>query len=79
MMDMTRLPKKVLHWDYKVGARCWLQDVLKLCQESNIPAPTGLKYVYDIEPIFERILRQYRQEWKDASEKMTKLDTYREV
>ena len=56
-----------------------MKDVLSICEESNIPAATELMFMYDIEPIFKRFLRQCRQEWKDASEGMTKLDTYTEV
>ncbi len=76
-MDRQKLPRIVLEWDYKSGAKGWLGDLLQLCNESNIPAPTELKYVYDLEPIQERFLRQCREEWKDAAEKMPKLDTYK--
>ena len=76
-MERTKLPRMVLEWDYKVGAKGWLGDVLSLCHESNIPPPTELKYVYDLEPIQSRFLRQCREEWKDAAEKMPKLDTYK--
>ena len=57
----------------------WLGDLLKVCTESKIPAPTELKYIYDLEPIQERFLRQCREEWKATTEKMPKLDTYREM
>ncbi len=50
-----------------------------VCNESYIPPPTELKFVYDIKPIQSRMLRQCREEWKNATEDMTKLDTYREV
>ena len=54
-------------------------DMLKLCTQSEIPAPTELKYVYDLEPIQAKFLRQCRTEWKDAAERMPKLDTYKVV
>ena len=78
-MDRSRLPRKVLEWDYRVGAKGWLKDILEVCKESGIPAPTELKFVYDIEPIHSKLLRQCREEWKNATEDMTKLDTYRVV
>ena len=76
-MDRSKLPRQVLVYDYKVGGKGWLGDVLSLCSESNIPAPTELKFIYDLEPIQERFLRQCREEWRSATEKMPKLDTYR--
>ncbi len=79
MMDQQRLPRKILTWDYKVGAKGWLRDILNLCNESGIPPPSELKYVYDLDPIQSKFLRKCREEWKDATEGMSKLDTYREV
>ncbi len=78
-MDRSKLPRLVLEWDYKAGAKGWLGDMLKVCTESNIPPPTELRYVYDLEPIQSRFLRQCREEWKGATEKMPKLDTYHMV
>ena len=52
-MDRSKLPRLMLEWDYRVGAKGWLGDLLMVCTESNIPAPTELKYVYDLEPIQE--------------------------
>ncbi len=43
------------------------------------PPPTELKFVYDLDPIQSKFLRKCREEWKDAAEGMSKLDTYREV
>ena len=78
-MDRSKLPRLMLEWDYKVGAKGWLGDLLKVCVESKIPPPTELKYVYDLEPIQERFLWECREEWKAATEKMPKLDTYRDI
>ncbi len=79
MMSRDRLPRKILEWDYRCGAKGWLKDLLTVCNETNIPPPTELKFIYDMEPIQVKFLRQCREEWKSATEEMTKLDTYREV
>ncbi len=78
-MDRSKLPRVVLEWDYKVGAKGWLKDMLQVCTESEVPAPTELKYVYDLEPIQAKFLKQCRMEWRSAAEKMPKLDTYNVV
>ena len=77
-MDRSMLPRIVLEWDYKVGAKGLLDDQT-VCTESEISAPTELKYVYDLEQIQAQFLRQCRNEWKSATEKMPKLDTYKVV
>ena len=75
-MSPERLPRRVLTWDYKVGAKGWLRDALEVCNYLNIPAPTELKYVYDLEPIQRRMLVKCREEWKEEAGGMSKLSMY---
>ncbi len=42
-------------------------DMISICKSSNIPIPTNLRLVYDLEPIRNRLVRQTRDEWKEAA------------
>ncbi len=61
-MDMTSLPRQVLDWDIKLGAKGWMKDVVNICENSNIPVPTMMNFVYDLEPIQNRFIRACREE-----------------
>ncbi len=78
-MSPDKLPRKVLTWDYKSGGKRWLSDVLKVCASIDIPMPTELRYIYDLEPIERKFLVQCRKEWKTAASTMSKLCTYVEI
>ena len=53
-----------------------MKDLVNVCKEINILEPTSLQYIYDLELVKGRILRRCREEWKDATERTSKLSTY---
>ena len=61
------------------GAKGWMRDVLKICNRSEIQALTELKFVYDLDPVQRKFLRQCREEQRYAVEKTQKLRTYKEL
>ena len=75
-MECHRLPKRILLWDYKCGAKGWLSDIKEICEQGNILSPDNTMWIYDIEPIQRKFLLKERDEWKDAAEEMSKLCTY---
>ena len=75
-MTPDHLPRKVLTWDYEVGTRGWLKDALQVCTALDIPAPTELKFVYDLEPIQRRMLVKCCDELKAKASEMPKLSIY---
>ena len=78
-MSIDRLPRKVLNWDCKLGGVGWVQGLVNVCNNINILEPTDLQFIYDLEPIKERILRKSREEWKDSTERTSKLSTYCQI
>ncbi len=78
-MSMERLPRKVLEWDCKLGGIGWVNDLVRVCEQINIQEPTNLRYIYDLEPVKRRILLKCREEWKDVTERTSKLSTYCQI
>ena len=76
VIDITRLPRKVLDWDIKCKNKGWMSDFISVCKLTNIPIPTRLNLIYDLDPVRRKMELQCRDEWRDAAEKMSKLDTY---
>ena len=76
VMEQSRLPRKVLDWDIKCRNKGWINDFVSVCKLTNIPVPTRLNLIYDLEPVRRKMELQCREEWKGAAEKMSKLDTY---
>ena len=76
VMSEFRLPRKVLDWDIKCGVDGWVNDFVNVCKTTNIPVPTRLNLIYDLEPIRRKMELQCRDEWRDAAGRMSKLRTY---
>ncbi len=75
-MENTKLPRRILEWDYKCNAQGWLSDMLLICTETGIPIPDEIRFVYDLVPVKRKLMIKNRQEWKDAAENMSMLCTY---
>ena len=75
-MDSTRLPRRILEWDYRCRAKGWLSDLLSVCAEANVPIPDEIRFIYDIDPVRRKLIVKNRQEWRNAAENMSKLCTY---
>ncbi len=75
-MDSSRIPRRVLEWDYKRRASGWLGDLLEVCKMCEIPIPDETRFIYDLEPVKRKMIVKSREEWKSAAEDMSKLCTY---
>ena len=75
-MNNGKIPRQILEGDYKCRASGWLGDLLNVCKKTEIPIPDEIRFIYELDPVKRKMMMQSHNEWKSATEDMSKLCTY---
>ena len=81
-MDESRIPKMILRWDIINGCCGWMGEILKVCQELDIPSPIGPYmsfYRYESDMLERKFMKCCREEWRGIAPDKPKLISYVQI